>query len=403
MTIHVECESCFQTYQVKDQLAGKRIRCRECGEAIRVPAPGSEEPTELEFFEPDRDEPPRPQPAKRRSQASAPKSRRRMSNLKWFLLAGGVFAGCLLFMCAVTMFSLGVGRGGGGDPTAAWPVGDVPLPSFPEPPPAVTIEPGVQLSKVRLAGSFDQPGQTMELWLYLPEGDHAAGSLPCVLVAPAGTNLLTGMDLGDGDQPEHLPYVRAGFAVVAYSLDGGDSDIDAGGDDELVHVYRRFVQAQAGLVNARNALEFVLARVPQVDPSRIYVAGHSSAGTLALLFAEHEPRLKGCIAYAPCADVEARLAEVTDNFLLRTLLPGVREFVTRSSPKTHAAKITCPVFLFHALDDSNVPASESQAFVQLLESHGKQATLATVPTGDHYEPMLTEGIPQAIAWMQQQP
>ena len=46
------------------------------------------------------------------------------------------------------------------------------------------------------------------------------------------------------------------------------------------------IDAQAGLVNARNALEFVLARVPEVDPKRIYAAGHSSAGTLALLFAE---------------------------------------------------------------------------------------------------------------------
>ncbi len=38
MSIKVTCDECFFDYTVKDQFAGKRIKCKECGAAIRIPA-----------------------------------------------------------------------------------------------------------------------------------------------------------------------------------------------------------------------------------------------------------------------------------------------------------------------------------------------------------------------------
>ena len=55
-------------------------------------------------------------------------------------------------------------------------------------------------------------------WYYRPE--QATGKLALVLVPPAGSTLFTGMDLGDGDRPEHYPYARAGFAVASFEIDG---------------------------------------------------------------------------------------------------------------------------------------------------------------------------------------
>src|SRR5205823_5836036 len=109
-----------------------------------------------------------------------------------------------------------------------------------------------------------------------------------------------------------------------------------------------FRAADAGLANAKAALDFVLAKVPNIDPNRVYIAGHSSAGTLALLVAEQEPRIKGCAAFAPRTDVEAHLHGVT--LSLEKSLTGYREFIHNSSPKTHADKLKCPLFLFHAED-----------------------------------------------------
>ena len=145
----------------------------------------------------------------------------------------------------------------------------------------------------------------MTLYFYLPPGDHPPGSLPCVLIAPAGSILITGMDLGEGDRKEHLPYVRAGFAVLSYSLDGHVPDRKAASDAQIRQASQEFLAAKAGLTNAKVALEWLTARVPEVDADRIYAAGHSSAGTLALLLAENEPRIKKCAAFAPRSDVEA--------------------------------------------------------------------------------------------------
>ena len=110
------------------------------------------------------------------------------------------------------------------------------------------------------------------------------------------------MKLADGDVAEHLPYARAGYAVLAFDVDGMLANRQNPTPEAIFEAAGRFQAAQAGLVNAHIALEYVLAKVPEVDPKRITVAGHSSAGTLAVLFAEHEPRLRSCLAYAPVDD-----------------------------------------------------------------------------------------------------
>lgn len=280
-----------------------------------------------------------------------------------------------------------------------------PVPQFPElPAPKASAVDGVSYYEIELSSvtANSGPGARMRLILYLPPGEHPAGSLSCVLVAPAGTSLLEGAEcFDDAYRAETLPYVEAGVAVVGYSLDGA-MPFDLPTDAELNAAYRQFRAAQAGLVNARNALEFVLARVPQVAPDRIFTAGHSSAGTLSLLFAAHEPRLAGSIAFAPCTDPEKRLAGFIGNPAVQRVLPGAAEFARFESPVHKADRISCPVFLFHAEDDSNVPVAESRAFAEQLSTAGNSPTLKVVASGDHYDSMVDQGLPAAIDWLRQQ-
>lgn len=254
-------------------------------------------------------------------------------------------------------------------------------------------------------GQGTPPGSNGRLWIYLPEGSAAAGSLPCVFIAGAGSTLLEGRALGDGDQSEHLPYVKAGFAVVAFDLDGGggnDFDVEAMQSGKVspedIGGYKAFRDADAGLVNARNALEYTLASVPEVNPKQLFSVGHSSAGTLALLFAEHEPRLAGCVAYAPAIDLKKRfpgfLVRIMSNFF-----PDVAEFIVQSSPTTHEDKLNCPTLIFHAADDDNVPIDDSRAFVKRLQAKNKDVTLEEVPSGGHYNPMISQGIPKGIEFI----
>lgn len=284
----------------------------------------------------------------------------------------------------------------------------VEIPTFPElgRPRASTIS-GVVFHEISVGGlnqeqNYDDdplPGSRMDMILYLPRGTHERGSLPCVMIAAAGTTLLEGNGCYDESyQSETIPYVQQGFAVLGYSLDGPLVS-DEPSKMESKAAYEQFRAAHAGLVNSRNAMEFLLRKVPAINREKIFAAGHSSAGTLSLLFAEHESRLAGCIAYAPCVDVEKRLAEYISNPLVEVLLPEVEQFVRQGSPQRHFQSLKCPVFLFHAEGDTNAPFNESREFAERLTAQGTPCALASVPDGDHYNSMLKDGIPRGIAWL----
>ena len=149
------------------------------------------------------------------------------------------------------------------------------------------------------------------------------------------------MDLGDGDRPEHLPYVRAGFAVLAYELDGVlPKDRETRPDDAADPARGSGSAAQAGLVNARIALDYALAKVAGGRPrARSSSAGHSSAGTLAILFAENEPRLRGGVAYAPASTWRSGFGPA-GVLSLRAL--GLGDLATTYSPKANEAKLDLP-------------------------------------------------------------
>lgn len=306
-------------------------------------------------------------------------------------------------LCFGGAFLLGVSQGAqGAQPFAPQAVA---VPAFPTGRGAAEELPGrvarheVSLGSGR-AGYYDPPGHGGRLWVYLPAGFAAAGkgSLPCVLVAPAGTSGLTGVGLGAPDEPEHLPYAQAGFVVVAYELDGPLAEGHSTDADEL-RACEAFRAAQAGLVNARNALEYVLQRLPEVSPRAIYAAGHSSAGAHALLFAAHEPRLAGCLAYAPLVDVYGNTKAWCRAQGLNG--PGLLGFARRASPSTHAARLRCPTFLFHSEDDAVVAAAESADLARRLQAGGTPVTRETVPAGDHYQAMTDQGIPAGLRWLEE--
>ncbi|MGH7171022.1 MAG: alpha/beta hydrolase family protein [Gemmataceae bacterium] len=262
--------------------------------------------------------------------------------------------------------------------------------TFPELGPSRLIQPGIQFREATLR----RGALPMRVWYYQPE--NATGQLALVLVPPAGSTLFAGMALSDGDRLEHYPYVRAGFAVASFDIDGHVPNQQRTSDAIVLKGASEFRDAQAGLANTKTTLDFLLAKVPNIDPKRIYIAGHSSAATLALLAAEHEPRIKACAAYAAATDVESRLAQVIPS--LDNALPGYREFLRFSSPKTNVQQLKCPVFLFHARDDRNVPLRDATDFAARLKKTNAQVTLVITPSGGHYDSMIHVGIPKGIAW-----
>ncbi|MFO0810922.1 MAG: prolyl oligopeptidase family serine peptidase [Gemmataceae bacterium] len=266
---------------------------------------------------------------------------------------------------------------------------------FPELGPGRPAQPGVVVHE----STVMRGTVPMRVWFYRPE--RAEGRLPLVLVPPAGSTLVCGMRLAEGDRLEHLPYAAAGFAVASFDIDGDVPRENRPSEAAVLKGAREFRDAQAGLANVRAALDFVLAKAPDVDPGRVYIAGHSSAATLALLTAEHEPRVAACAAFGGVPDVEDSLAKAIP--ALNRALPGYRTFLNYSSPKTGVETLKCPVFLFHAEDDTVVPIRQCTDFAALLRKTNPNVTLVTTPAGGHYDSMIQEGIPKCIEWLKRLP
>lgn len=454
MAIETQCR-CGRVVKVRDELKGRHIRCPECKEVMVVKA------RRLPRLKKKKTSAPR-----RRSTASAasydafaaperapeatskpkpkPKPKSKSKSKRWRETpppgesrdSGGYGTLSTVGLVLLSMIGFGLkvsnrlhrisGRSSSSAATASsdssgslfsglfasassvadpYDVSDVPVPEFPVLPPARLSVAGVDIHQFTLNGDKDVAGHRMTLRVYLPQGAAADGSRTCVLVAPAGSTLLVGNSIDGMDyHDETLPYALDGCVVVMYSLDGQQpSELlsDYMYNMALQSAFQQFMQARAGLVNARNALEFVLARLPQVDPSKIYSAGHSSAGTLSLQLAAAQPRLAGSIAYAPVSNLRFRLGEFADDPEFAAALPGIGNYLDTYSPQQMAGRMQRPLFLFHAADDGNVPISQSNRLSQSVPNPAR-LEYVTVPTGNHYNSMIDEGIPAARAWLRRQ-
>jgi dienelactone hydrolase len=441
MSITFQCSHCKRLYTTSEQWAGKTIKCKQCGQPTKIPSAAVPPAADVDVYglaEMDQRErhepatanvlPPRgaprvdPSPPKPIAKKPAAKKSKEKSSSSAGIFGGiggtvGVLA--LLLLRVYFRYERNQARQARRDNEAAATalpqaqsammpqagvgqnVGPWTMPAFPQTPPTREIEPGVMFSEIHLepgqSAQPAQPGHGGKLWLYLPGGEHSPGSLPCILIAGAGSNLVTGMDLGDGDRPEHLPHVRAGFAVLAYELDGALPEDSRQNMQALARSSTAFLNAQAGLINARVAIEFATTQVPAIDPKRLYTVGHSSAATVALLVAENEPRIAGCAAFAPAVDVKANFPAEAQKAILQ-LVPGADQFFTRFNPREHESKIGCPLFLFYAEDDDRF-ANQVRELGARLQAAGKQVTVSSVAAGGHYDSMINEGVPRAIEWL----
>jgi dienelactone hydrolase len=279
------------------------------------------------------------------------------------------------------------------------------MPDFP-PMSAGMMVGSVKVHEIDLGKLNDRPlpGFQMKMRIYVPTKNLGPRSRPCVLVAPAGTPLVHGSPIDDGDyHDESMPYAAAGMIAVCYSIDGHMPDREDWTEDEyfpaLKKANAKFRAAHAGIVNAKIALQYALAKIPFVDPTRIYAAGHSSAGTLSLQLAACEPRITKCIAYAPVTNLESHFADVMGEAQYLQGVPKLREFTEQYSPINLIDRYDCDVYIYHSLRDSVSPWQESNRFNTELKKQGKSSELVTGSNNDHYEGMIEEGIPQAILWL----
>ncbi len=420
MQLRIACTQCATELLVPGTAAGKAARCPGCQAAVKVPLYfvakpiATPKPAYNNAHVPAYSQAPAYQPTysyPTSTGTNTKKSKSKRSSTSSG--SGGIRILMIALACIGILFVGGmvlvVGLAYVGKQTiATLSPSSIPVPQLPDLGVATTI-PGTnstfQFIQIKQGSG---PGKTMQFRVYLPIAQSPAQSIPCVLLAPAGTNLLHGNPLdADNYHDEALPYSEAGMAVVCFSLDGEMTVDQSAGERPymlaLSVAYRQFIAAKAGVVNGRNALEFALAKLPQVNPKMIYSAGHSSAGTVSLLMAANDERLAGAIAFAPATDLNIRLDGLAQDRTARSLLPGISAYLRTGSPITYVDRYKCPLFVFHARDDSNEPFQNTEKFVNKLKAHSAKVEFAVVNSGDHYDSMIQSGIPQAINWIRSQP
>jgi len=75
MTIEVQCDECFQSYQVRDERAGQTLKCKACGSRMRVPTADEElEDLNAHYGEPIAPTRPKKQPTKAKKRTAAKRS-----------------------------------------------------------------------------------------------------------------------------------------------------------------------------------------------------------------------------------------------------------------------------------------------------------------------------------------
>lgn len=238
-----------------------------------------------------------------------------------------------------------------------------------------------------------------EYWLYA-DSRVPSDERPVVLIAPAGSNLMTGIDLGAGDISEHIPYVKAGFYVVAYSLPGAAPQSDS--EEEWAAALKRFKSDEGGVKTAERAIGVAASFLPVRDDS-ILVAGHSSAATHALLVAARLSEVDAVVAFAPVPDVVQFLGSDAVA-AMEQAMPGYGSFLKGISPASYVEALSQkPVFLFHAEEDPVAPFAATRALDEAMRSAGRhprsKLVVANAAESDaHYGPMVEDGIAQAIEW-----
>jgi len=237
----------------------------------------------------------------------------------------------------------------------------------PQPAGRVAPPPGVQETEYR-SGGFQ-----LKAWVNRAPGEPRK---PAVLFLHGGFAFAA----DDWDQAQ--PFRDAGFIVMTPLLRE---------ENGQPGVFTLFYDEVEDVLAAAEAL----TGLPEVDSGRLYVAGHSAGGTLALLAAMSSPRFRAAAAFSGSTDQVAfirgqeHLAPFDRN--------DPREFLMRS-PLAFPQSFKCPVRLYFGNQEILFRGS-SQLTAQQARAAGLDVDAVSVP-GDHMT-AVPEAMRQSIAFFKQ--
>jgi DNA-directed RNA polymerase subunit RPC12/RpoP len=175
MSISLKCQNCGKPCTAGDDAVGMTVECTQCGQRMTIPQAGSTAA-----------------PIDSGSTAASPRpgATRGGSTGMTFRIGTTAVLIVVVLIGVRIHYRSQLRRIWEQVPAAVRAAatnqdGPIETPPLPDVGGGREIEPGVMFHEVRLPGG-DKPGFAGKLWLYLPAGDHADHSLPCVLITAGG-------------------------------------------------------------------------------------------------------------------------------------------------------------------------------------------------------------------------
>jgi dipeptidyl aminopeptidase/acylaminoacyl peptidase len=230
-----------------------------------------------------------------------------------------------------------------------------------------------------------------------------------------GYRLLGTLFLARNDNPKPTVVILHGIPGIEKNYDLA-INLRSNGWNSLIFHYRGCWGSEGNYTlktipaDVTKAIDFLCSgELPQVDPTRLYLIGHSLGGWAAIRVAAHDPRIKGVITIAVIAD-PGEFPFTEEDAALKfspwlTGLPPVdfvskwQELAQETLPLQEVSLLSPrPLMILHGLLDELVPVTQSE---KLFENAGEPRRLICQDEANHsfvwHRPWL---ISQILDWLE---
>lgn len=138
------------------------------------------------------------------------------------------------------------------------------------------------------------------------------------------------------------------------------------------------------LTDVLDAIDTILAALPDRADRPVVTVGHSAGGHLALL-ASSRRQVSAAIGLAPVTDLPRCVAEGLGEGATRQFLADADDVTAREASPLHRLPLGVPQLIMHGDQDQRVPVEHSRDYVAAARAEGDEVTYEEIANTDHFQ------------------
>ncbi len=223
-------------------------------------------------------------------------------------------------------------------------------------------------------------GDKVQGWLYFPPGFDPQKKYPLLQLMHGGPHTMC-RDAWSYRWNAHV-FAAPGYVVTWVNRHGSTG------------FGEKFCQSILGewgdkpLQDILNSCDFLLKKLPNIDPMKMAAAGGSYGGYMAAWVAGHTDRFAAIINHAGVNDFITQYGADVTSFGFSNVLGGKPwdnpEGMQRNNPTTYAKNFKTPMLIIHGEKDYRVPYVNGTALYGIYQAMGLPARLVIYPDENHW-------------------